>query len=324
MKRLNLRGLDGSGATDQQTVVWDDAANKWVPATPASGGDVATDAIFDAKGDLPVGTAADTAARLAVGTDGQVLTADSAETTGVKWANAAGGFTDPTTTKGDLLTRTTTGPDRLAVGTDGQVLTADSTQTLGVKWATPGGGGSSWTQVVNDACSSTTGFLAALSGTWAINAGVLRQSNGSGKARMSHATPTSPGSIRAVEVECAYVSGTGTLRRMGLIVSSTNAASDNPIVYLESAAGTSWTARLERDSTLLNFTSATLAYGGTGYVKIGVIANVAGFDIYVDGTWVGFSASAGSTLGTYVGLYTNDVVADFRNLKTWSFLTPPF
>lgn len=61
---------------------------KW--ATPASGS-VASDTIFDAKGDLPVGTGADAAARLAVGSNGQVLTADSAETTGVKWATPTGG-----------------------------------------------------------------------------------------------------------------------------------------------------------------------------------------------------------------------------------------
>jgi hypothetical protein len=42
--------------------------------------------IIDAKGDLIAGTAADTAGRLAVGTNNYVLTADSAETTGMKWA----------------------------------------------------------------------------------------------------------------------------------------------------------------------------------------------------------------------------------------------
>ena len=45
--------------------------------------------LVDAKGDLLVGTAADAVGRLAVGTDGQVLTADAASAGGVKWAAAA-------------------------------------------------------------------------------------------------------------------------------------------------------------------------------------------------------------------------------------------
>jgi hypothetical protein len=44
--------------------------------------------IVDAKGDLIAATAADTVSRLGVGTNGQVLTADSAEATGLKWATA--------------------------------------------------------------------------------------------------------------------------------------------------------------------------------------------------------------------------------------------
>ena len=43
-------------------------------------------AIVDAKGDLIGATAADTPARLAVGTNGQVLTADSTAATGLAWA----------------------------------------------------------------------------------------------------------------------------------------------------------------------------------------------------------------------------------------------
>jgi hypothetical protein len=48
-------------------------------------------AIVDAKGDIIAATAADTLSRLAVGANGTVLTADSAEATGLKWATAASG-----------------------------------------------------------------------------------------------------------------------------------------------------------------------------------------------------------------------------------------
>jgi len=47
--------------------------------------------IVDAKGDLIVATAADTVSRIAVGSNDQVLTADSSTSTGVKWATASSG-----------------------------------------------------------------------------------------------------------------------------------------------------------------------------------------------------------------------------------------
>ena len=53
-------------------------------------------AIVDAKGDLITATAADTPARLAVGTNGQTLVADSSTATGLKWATPAASGSLPT------------------------------------------------------------------------------------------------------------------------------------------------------------------------------------------------------------------------------------
>lgn len=58
-------------------------------------------AIVDAKGDLISATAADTPARLAVGTNGQVLTADSTAATGLAWST-------PTVASGLTLIKTQT------------------------------------------------------------------------------------------------------------------------------------------------------------------------------------------------------------------------
>jgi hypothetical protein len=105
--------------------------------------------IVDAKGDIIAATAADSVSRLAVGSNNQVLTADSATATGLKWAAP-----DPLTTKGDLFTFSTT-EDRLAVGANNTVLTADSSTATGLKWATAAGGGKVL-QVVQDTSVDST------------------------------------------------------------------------------------------------------------------------------------------------------------------------
>jgi hypothetical protein len=100
---IAVTGLDSGDVSDFAEAVRDTigtalTAGTGMTVTPNDGADtitVATSAILptvvDAKGDLLVGTAADTVARLAVGTNDYVLTADSAEAAGMKWAAASGG-----------------------------------------------------------------------------------------------------------------------------------------------------------------------------------------------------------------------------------------
>ena len=66
--------------------------------------------LLDAKGDLIAAVAADTPARLGVGTNGQVLTADSTASTGLAWATASGGADNYTliNSGGTALTGATT------------------------------------------------------------------------------------------------------------------------------------------------------------------------------------------------------------------------
>jgi len=72
--------------TSNEMKVWNGSA--WQLVDSSSG---IAETLIDAKGDLIVGSADNTAARLAVGTDTFVLTADSTQATGVKWAASTGG-----------------------------------------------------------------------------------------------------------------------------------------------------------------------------------------------------------------------------------------
>lgn len=77
------------------------------------------------KGDLFGYSTVD--ARVPIGSNGKVLTADSGQALGLKWGEG------PLTTKGDLFGYSTTGA-RIAVGSNDKVLVADSSQATGVAW----------------------------------------------------------------------------------------------------------------------------------------------------------------------------------------------
>lgn len=85
-KSTELDQINASGTPSASTFLRGDG--EWA-TPPSAAGDVATDAIFDAKGDLPVGTGADTAAKLTVGANDRLLIADSTQATGLRWATPA-------------------------------------------------------------------------------------------------------------------------------------------------------------------------------------------------------------------------------------------
>jgi hypothetical protein len=135
---------------------------------PAGGGSVATDAIWDAAGDLVQGTGANTAARLALGTAGQVLKVN-AGATAVEWGAGAGDVATDAIwdAAGDLAVGSGANTAaKLAIGTALQVLRVNAGAT-GLEWGTASGGSTQGRHAVYIAAGSmapsATGGCALLS-----------------------------------------------------------------------------------------------------------------------------------------------------------------
>ena len=149
----------------------------------SSGGAVATDVIWDAKGDLAAGTGANTAVKLTVGSDGQVVQAESGQTTGLAWVDDPANLTRLSAiilgdspmaywkcneTSGTTLDN--------AEGTAAYDLTVSGSYTLAYTYLLPGstekylyiGNTSAYAGVSGD-----IGFSSPINGDWTIEALVI-------------------------------------------------------------------------------------------------------------------------------------------------------
>jgi hypothetical protein len=125
---------------------------------------------FDAKGDLVVGTGSDTFDRLAVGTNGFLLSADSGETTGLKWQAApSGGQT--------LLSTTTLSGSSITISSIDQtyndliieIANVTATANYSYRWRPNGLDDSSNINAVRNIGSSTSTFGNMGGSNWVID-----------------------------------------------------------------------------------------------------------------------------------------------------------
>jgi lysophospholipase L1-like esterase len=187
------------------TLTYNDAANTYTVAAATTGAAGIPAALVDAKGDLIAATADDTVARLAVGGNGQVLTADSTATTGLKWAasaTAAGaitltgavgdGTTDDTAAFTTALTAASTGKLNLIIPAGTYKLTS------GITWDCEAGSLLGQGMVFLDFSSMTSGYAITVRG---VNARGSSFNNRSSTHRISGLQITGP-DTDATSVDC--------------------------------------------------------------------------------------------------------------------------
>lgn len=191
-----------------------------------------------------------------------------------------------------------------------------------------GGSGGGWDLVVDNPLSALTGFTSA-SGTWTVDAGVIRQT---ATSATQYRLMLDAGEIWAhciVEVDVRMNTATSTAAgaRAGVAIGARADNLQGEGVYLATAAST--TTPLSR---ILTEADTVTAYAdiplspslsvGTWYT-LRVLKAGRSLAVFIDGTRVGgVNGNSTASLAVKSGLYCYGADASFRNLKIWTPTLP--
>lgn len=277
-------------------------------------------ALVDFKGDLLTATADNTVTRLGVGSDGQVLTANSATATGLQWQTPSNDIpVSIVDAKGDLVIGTAADTvARFGVGTNGQVLTADSNQAEGLAWVTPAAGVSLGSATPQDLGTAAAGTSANASHEDHVHGTTGLELAGAAAAAVSSheaAADPHPGYLTQAEGDVAYATlahshtefGEAELVRELVKNDSGVTLAKGTVVYISGADGTNiLVTKSDADteatsSKTIGLLAETLAPNGIGYVILaGRLTGTGGDPLDTSTATAGQSVWLSGTAGEFV------------------------